>query len=272
MTPDFTLAAYRRALAAAHDAGYRTMAVIDWFDGAGADADAALVLRHDVDRRPKNALAMAAMEAAMGVRSSYYFRMVPVSFVPPIIEEIAGLGHEIGYHYEDWDRAKGDPDRAMALFGEALEKLRAIAPVRTMCMHGSPLARENNMTLNTSRRHVIATLSNGNVALLVNMAKHARLPWDAVLSAELFHHYKPDPEVYRSAADFLDLSTAEVMMVAAHLGDLRAAKAVGLRTAFVARPDEYGHGPNNRKADLAPDSSVDLTARDFGDLATRLGA
>lgn len=147
MTPDFTLAAYRRALAAAQEAGYRTMAVIDWFDGAGADADAALVLRHDVDRRPRNALAMAAMEAAMGVRSSYYFRMVPVSFVPAIIEEIAGLGHEIGYHYEDWDRAKGDPDRAMALFGEALGKLRAIAPVRTMCMHGSPLARENNMTL-----------------------------------------------------------------------------------------------------------------------------
>ena len=118
----------------------------------------------------------------------------------------------------------------------------------------------------------IAPLSNGNISLMTAMSKFAGLPWDCILGAELARHYKPDPEVYRSAADFLDLSTAEVMMVAAHLGDLRAAKAVGLRTAFVARPDEYGHGPNNRKPDLAPDSSVDLAARDFGDLATRLGA
>jgi 2-haloacid dehalogenase len=121
-------------------------------------------------------------------------------------------------------------------------------------------------------KFTIAPLSNGNISLMTALAKFGGLPWDCILGAELARHYKPDPEVYRSAADFLDLSTAEVMMVAAHLGDLRAAKAVGLRTAFVARPDEYGHGPNNRKADLAPDSSVDLTARDFGDLATRLGA
>jgi 2-haloacid dehalogenase len=121
-------------------------------------------------------------------------------------------------------------------------------------------------------KFTIAPLSNGNISLMTALAKFGGLPWDCILGAELARHYKPDPEVYRSAADFLDLSTAEVMMVAAHLGDLRAAKAVGLRTAFVARPDEYGHGPNNRKADLAPDGSVDLTARDFGDLATRLGA
>jgi hypothetical protein len=147
MPADFTLSAYRRILDAARSSGYRTMAVADWFDAGAAIADPALVLRHDVDRRPKNALAMAEMEAEMGVRASYYFRMVPVSFVPAIVARIAALGHEIGYHYEDWDRAKGDPDRAMALFAEALAKLRAIAPVRTMCMHGSPLARESNMTL-----------------------------------------------------------------------------------------------------------------------------
>lgn len=147
MTPDFTLAAYKRVLEAAGAAGYRMMPVVDWFDGDKNASAAALILRHDVDRRPKNALAMAEMEAALGVRASYYFRMVPVSFVPGIVERIAALGHEIGYHYEDWDRAKGDPDRAMALFEDALDRLRAIAPVRTMCMHGSPLARENNMTL-----------------------------------------------------------------------------------------------------------------------------
>jgi 2-haloacid dehalogenase len=116
---------------------------------------------------------------------------------------------------------------------------------------------------------IIAPLSNGNIALMTNLARHARLPWDCVLGAELVRHYKPDREVYLSAADFLDLEPADVMMVAAHLGDLRAAKGVGLRTAFVARPLEYGPG---RAADSKPDSSVDLAARDFMDLARQLGA
>jgi 2-haloacid dehalogenase len=82
-------------------------------------------------------------------------------------------------------------------------------------------------------------------------------------------HYKPDREVYQSAADILDLKASEVMMVAAHLGDLRAAKAVGLRTAFVTRPLEFGPGG---KPDLKPDASVDVSATDFADLAKRLGA
>ena len=114
----------------------------------------------------------------------------------------------------------------------------------------------------------IAPLSNGNMSLMTDMAKHAGLPWDCILGAELVRRYKPDREVYQSAADFLDLKPADVMMVAAHLGDLRAAKAVGLSTAFVARPLEYG--PNG-KPDLKPDSSVDLTAGDFNDLAGQLG-
>jgi 2-haloacid dehalogenase len=120
------------------------------------------------------------------------------------------------------------------------------------------------------RRFIIAPLSNGNISLMTNMAKSAGLPWDCILGAELARHYKPDPEVYQSAADFLDLAPSQVMMVAAHLGDLRAAKAVGLRTALVPRPDEYGHGPNARKPDLQPDASVDTTASDFVRLAMRL--
>ena len=84
------------------------------------------------------------------------------------------------------------------------------------------------------KKFIIAPLSNGNIALMTDMAKHAGLPWDCILGAELVRHYKPDREVYQSAADFLGLATGEVMMVAAHLGDLRAAKAVGLHTAFVA--------------------------------------
>ncbi len=119
------------------------------------------------------------------------------------------------------------------------------------------------------KRFIIAPLSNGNVSLMTNMAKHSGLPWDCILGAELARHYKPDREVYQSAADILDLKPAEVMMVAAHSGDLRAAKDVGLRTVFVTRPLEYG--PNG-KPDLKADSPVDIAAKDFNDLASQLGA
>lgn len=117
-------------------------------------------------------------------------------------------------------------------------------------------------------RYIVASLSNGNVALLVNMAKHAGLPWDAVLSAELAGRYKPDREVYLKAAELLGLPPENVMMVAAHKGDLRAAKAAGLRTAFVPRPKERP----NRRIDLSFDTSFDVNARDFLDLADQLGA
>jgi len=118
------------------------------------------------------------------------------------------------------------------------------------------------------RKFTIAPLSNGNIALMTNMARHAKLPWDCILGAELVRHYKPDREVYQSAADLLMLEPREVMMVAAHLNDLRAAKSVGLQTAFVARPLELGPAG---KPDLQPDASVDVTARDFVALAARLG-
>ena len=117
-------------------------------------------------------------------------------------------------------------------------------------------------------RFIIASLSNGNVALLVNMAKHGGLPWDAVLSAELAGRYKPDREVYLKAADLLGLEPAAVMMVAAHKGDLRAAARAGLRTAFVPRPRERP----NRQIDLSVDGEFDVSATDFVDLASKLGA
>jgi 2-haloacid dehalogenase len=119
------------------------------------------------------------------------------------------------------------------------------------------------------KNFIIAPLSNGNISLMTDLARHSGLPWDCVLGAELVRHYKPDREVYQSAAEFLDLKVGEVMMVAAHLGDLRAAKEVGLRTAFVARPFEFG--PDG-KPDLQPDSMVDVAAKDFTDLANQLGA
>jgi 2-haloacid dehalogenase len=118
------------------------------------------------------------------------------------------------------------------------------------------------------KKFIIAPLSNGNISLMTELAKHSGLPWDCILGAELVRHYKPDREVYQSAPDFLDLKGDEVMMVAAHLGDLRAAKNVGLKTAFVTRPLEFGPAG---KPDLQPDSSVDIAAKDFEDLAGKLG-
>jgi len=116
--------------------------------------------------------------------------------------------------------------------------------------------------------YLITTLSNGNVSLLTNMAKHAGLPWDCVLSAELFQHYKPDPEAYLGAAAILGLAPHEVMMVAAHKDDLRAAQRAGLRAAFVQRPLEFG---DPGKKDLKPEKDFDVNAKDFVDLATKLG-
>jgi 2-haloacid dehalogenase len=116
-------------------------------------------------------------------------------------------------------------------------------------------------------RRTITSLSNGHVALLVNLARHAALPWDTVLSAELFGHYKPDPEVYLGAAKMLGLAPHEVMMVAAHPSDLRAAAACGLRTAYVPRPLERGPG-----GPMEPwtEGEFDLVAPDFMALAARL--
>ena len=115
-------------------------------------------------------------------------------------------------------------------------------------------------------KFVITTLSNGNVSLLTNMAKNAGLPWDAILSAELAGHYKPDPEAYLKAVDLLSLQPEQVMMVAAHPGDLRAAARVGLRTAYVIRPLERGPG---RPVNTNPDGEFDYTASDFLDLAVQ---
>lgn len=118
-------------------------------------------------------------------------------------------------------------------------------------------------------RFIVTTLSNGNVSLLVNMARHAGLSWDTVLSAELFNHYKPDPEVYLGAARLLGLAPAEVMMVACHPSDLDAAAACGLRTGYVHRPLERGRGSVSEPVAAG---AFDLVADDFIDLARRLGA
>jgi 2-haloacid dehalogenase len=109
------------------------------------------------------------------------------------------------------------------------------------------------------RRFAIASCSNGHIAQSVNLARHAGLPWDAILGAEIAHAYKPDPRVYAASVAALGLEPGEAMMVAAHGGDLAAAAACGLRTAFVPRPREHPGAETEAEADVS--------ARDFGALA-----
>jgi len=118
------------------------------------------------------------------------------------------------------------------------------------------------------KRYIIGTLSNGNVGLLTRMAKNAGLPWDVVLGAETARAYKPLPQAYLASAALLNLEPGQVMLVAAHNGDLAAAAAVGLRTAFVARPTE--HGPH-QKVDFKADRDWDVMADSFGGVASAMG-
>jgi 2-haloacid dehalogenase len=118
------------------------------------------------------------------------------------------------------------------------------------------------------RRFVLAPVSNGNISLMVDLARRNSFPWDAVLGAETAGDYKPKPRVYLSACEALDLPPASCMMVAAHTTDLLASSKVGLRTAHIARPNERGSG----KGEAKPHAPVDVAAADLEDLAVRLGA
>lgn len=118
------------------------------------------------------------------------------------------------------------------------------------------------------RDYTLVTLSNGNVSLMVNLARHGGLPWDAVLGAEVVQAYKPEPQAYQRNAELLGLEPGQCLMVAAHNGDLVAASATGFQTAFVYRRTEYGP---DQETDLAPDGDYDVIAEDFLELADVLG-
>ena len=117
-------------------------------------------------------------------------------------------------------------------------------------------------------KFTICTLSNGNIGLLTNMAKRAGLPWDCILSAEVFKAYKPDPATYLGVAKVFNIAPAEVMLVAAHQDDLAAARACGLQTAYIERPFEFG---KNRPKDVSPDAANTYHAVNFLELAVQLG-
>ena len=143
---DFTLHAYRRYLLAISRA-YPVILRFDEFFRLTVPPSAFCLIRHDVDRKPNHALAMAALERSFGVRTTYYFRVKQHTLKPKIIRQIHRMGHEIGYHYESLSDTRGDMEAALVDFHRNLEKLRRIAPVRTVSMHGQPLSPFDNRDL-----------------------------------------------------------------------------------------------------------------------------
>lgn len=138
---DFTLTVYRELLDALKRGGYRFQTYQQYLD---QPEERVILLRHDVDDRKLHSLEFARIQREKGIVGSYYFRMVPQSYNEEVIREIHALGHEIGYHYEDMDFARGNPEQAIRLFEKHLAQLRQVAPVTTICMHGSPRSPFDN--------------------------------------------------------------------------------------------------------------------------------
>lgn len=141
MFRDFTLSVFQHLLEASANSGYQFQTFEEFLTDP---SDRTIILRHDVDRRSANALDMALLEHALQIKSSYYFRIVKGSNQPNVINRIVELGHEIGYHYEDLALAKGSYDLAIKSFDQNLNYFRKFYPVRTICMHGSPLSKIDN--------------------------------------------------------------------------------------------------------------------------------
>lgn len=136
---DFTLTILEVLYNSYLHAGYKFFTFEDYL--IHHPASKTVILRHDVDLKPVNSLRVAQIQHKLGIQGTFYFRIVPASFDVNVIREIASLGHEIGYHYEDMTICKGDTDKAFEHFKQKLELLRRYYPVKTICMHGSPLSR-----------------------------------------------------------------------------------------------------------------------------------
>lgn len=138
---DFTLQTYNLLLRSIINSDYATQTIEDFVQNP---KEKVIVLRHDVDERPANALKLAELEYSLGIKATYYFRIVKISNVPEIIKKIAKLGHEIGYHYEDYSLSEGNIDIAITTFNENLAYFRQFYPVTTACMHGSSFSGFDN--------------------------------------------------------------------------------------------------------------------------------
>jgi hypothetical protein len=143
MTRDFTYRVYSNLLETGLDSDY-TFLTVKKYLSQETTPERSIILRHDIDRKPENALDMARIEADAGISSTYYFRAIPKTFKPDIFQEIEELGHEVGYHYEDLDQTKGDVEAAHEQFASNLERFQDYVTVVTISMHGNPLTSQDN--------------------------------------------------------------------------------------------------------------------------------
>jgi len=143
---DFTLDTYRDLCNAILTSGYSAITVEDYLTKS-RERDKITILRHDVDKMPKNALEMAKIEKEFGIRSTYYFRTTKNVFKPDLIKQVFDLGHEIGYHYETLVKANGNAKHAIEIFEKELSTFRDICDIKTICMHGNSLSRLDNRDL-----------------------------------------------------------------------------------------------------------------------------
>ena len=143
MSNDFTFDIYRDLLDASLDAGYTHLTMREYLSKESLP-DRFIVHRHDVDRKPERAVEMAHIEAVRDISSTYYVRDIEKTFRPDLLHELETLGHEVGYHYEDVDRADGDLQAAHESFADSLERFREVCTVDTVCMHGNPLTANVN--------------------------------------------------------------------------------------------------------------------------------
>ena len=144
---DFTISTYRRLVSSFKENGYSFVTFSEFLTTPQSQNGKLMIMRHDVDEQAQNALKMAKVEHELGIKATYFFRIVKQSNKPEIIREIAAMGHEIGYHYEDLSTANGDYDQAIEFFERHLDYFRTYYPVKTVCMHGSSTSKYDNRTL-----------------------------------------------------------------------------------------------------------------------------
>lgn len=228
---DFTLKIYRELLVAIVNAGYSIHPFQEWCEGKAQVRY--VILRHDVDLKAKQSLATAKIEASLGIKSSYYFRVVPQSNQPEIITAIADLGHEIGYHYEDLSIFKGNCAKALHHFEAQLRYFRQFYPVKTICMHGSPSSKWDNKDLWKSNDYkdfgIIGEpyfdLLNNNQVKVLYLTDTARM-WDGDrysvrdkvlgIQNEISHEGKPIHSTFDLIDWFGTYPNQEVIMITTH--------------------------------------------------------
>jgi hypothetical protein len=251
MARDFTYDVYERLIDAVVDHDYETLTVREYVSRE-TRPERFFLMRHDVDRKPENALDMARIEADAGVATSYYFRSIDKTYRPELFRAIEALGHEVGYHYEDVDRADGDVERARESFGRNLARLRTVTQVDTVCMHGNPLTPHDNRDMWADKPDFDAYALHGEAYLSVDFTDLAyysdtgRTWRDGVLKVK-DHPVGPVTKQFQ-------VSTTDELIDQLRRGNLG-------RVCLLSHPNRWGHSNVECMSELAKDTVTNAGKR-----------